>query len=180
MPATHDAACHARKSHYGCSAMGPSSDGRKGRYGALTVTRRKDATPSVVSGVRGKVFPLASARGAVFGSPLSPRGFTPKTPGAPFLTHPHPIHYRRKSVRWCGRAPTVQPCVVSASLSACRRCSLARLPMLPMVREDSGAALRARCAQSFRGEALRPRCTLRRSALVRSARPERRDPLGSD
>src|SRR5262249_34673940 len=91
LPATHDAACHARKSHYGCSAMGPSSDGRKGRYGALTVTRRKDATPSVVSGVRGKVFPLASARCAVFGSPLSPRSFTPKTPGVRSLTHPHPL-----------------------------------------------------------------------------------------
>jgi hypothetical protein len=92
LPATHDAACHAGKSHYGWSAMGPSSNGRKGRYGSLTVTRRKDATPSVVSRVRGKVFPLASARRAVFGSPLSPRGFTPKTPGVPSLTHPQPLH----------------------------------------------------------------------------------------
>jgi hypothetical protein len=42
LPATHDAACHAGKSHYGWSAIGPSSDGRKGRYESLTVTRRKD------------------------------------------------------------------------------------------------------------------------------------------
>jgi len=51
---------------------------------------------------------------------------------------------------------------------------------VPMVREASGAASLARRAQSFHGRALSSRSALRRSALVRSARPERGDSEESD
>lgn len=48
--------------------------------------------------VRGKAFPLASACFAVFGTPSSPRGFTPNTPSVPSRA-------ARDSARRCGSPP---------------------------------------------------------------------------
>jgi hypothetical protein len=105
----------------------------------------------------------------------SPTGLAPKG-SVPSLAHSSTIRCHRERAPDGAAAPAgslrgSRPLRARRSELAGR--SLARSRIILAGRNASRAASRTRCAQSFRAGALRPRSALRRSALARSARPER-------